>query len=242
MPDPIIIMFHVSKTGGTSLLRHAAGAGLLLRVRNRLLRSVGISPRQERVYVLGSTSNRNRAAAGWPNLEEMTEEQRNAIRYLGGHGVVLDTVRQFRHRPILMMTVYRDPYARFVSVYKHRQRMKSGKGSSPEQLFEERPNPVSSNLMRRTGKDDVAEMLPLFDAILVTERLDDDTARVFSHIGLGGVTKHARVYPEQPDMGSITREMVYERDAVDLQIHRRLTEHWQASDGDPDWPMNPFRN
>lgn len=220
---PLLIGHHFSKTGGTSIIRHA----------HRSLTLRGI-------YTYGPATNRQRRANGQPLLHELPRRRLDDVRVFTGHSLTRQAVNRFVGRDALLFTIVRDPFDRFASVYKHRWRTRPERHRpTPERLFEvQPPNPFASELLRRfapPGADvndwpTVIQALARFDVVLTTEHIDAQNGHLFAHIGMPGTTERARVYPEVPDLDEVTRERVYERDAVDRRIHERATAAW-AQDG-----------
>ena len=233
--EPLLIGHHFSKTGGTSLIRHAQN---MLGLRG--------------FYTFGQDTNDQRLRNGQPLLMDLPRPRIDDIKILTGHGLIQQAINRFIGRDARLFTIIRDPFDRFASVYKHRLRtMPQEQWPTPEELFEQqRANPWSHELRRRFCKPEsgplptgangpdaqLVKALGRFDMILTTEHLDDQNEHLFAHIGLPGTRERARVYPETPDLGSVTREMVYERDGVDLAIHRRATRAWLANRS-----VNPYR-
>ena len=217
---PVLIGHHFSKTGGTSIIRHAQ-------------KQLGLRG----IYTYGWATNKQRHANGQPMFDELPKPRIDDIRVLTGHGLTRQVVNRFIGRDALLFTIVRDPFERFASVYKHRLRtLPEERWPTPRALFEEqRRSPFASEIKRRfcapirdpLDFTHVWSGLARFDMVLATEHLDDQNEHLFAHIGLSGTRERARVYPETPELGDVTREEVYERDAVDLQIHRRAVQAWE---------------
>lgn len=214
---PLLICHHFPKTGGSTLLRHA---------RTRL------GP--DRVHTFGRHNNADRIAAGLQLLTEWPQARVDRIAYLTGHHLTRQAVNRFTGRDARLVTLVRDPFERFRSLVKHIRRTRPEDTREPEAIWADTsPNPAARELLHRfrppgTAVElaEVVVTLRRFDAVLVTEHLDDQNPLVFAQLGLPGTRERARVYPEEPDTGAITREMVQERDAIDSEIHRRATRAW----------------
>ena len=217
---PMLIGHHFSKTGGTSIIRHS----------HQSLTMRGI-------YTYGRAMNRQRLENDQPLIYDEPRARLDAIKVLTGHGLTRHVVNLFTGRDALLFTIVRDPFERFASTYKHRQRTRpEGHKPTPEAMFTKQPpNPFASELVRRfapPGADasdwpTVRKALAKFDMVMATELIDEQNEHLFAHIGLPGTRERARVYPEQPDLAGITRETIYERDPIDLEIHRRAVRAWR---------------
>lgn len=94
--------FHIPKTGGTTFAYHAqksmnAGAFLLH----------------------GPFSRADRLLGNIPQIEELSDGERGAIKIIHGHGANLRLAEAMTGRYPELMLILRNPYARFVSGYHH---------------------------------------------------------------------------------------------------------------------------
>ena len=208
--EPMLIGHHFSKTGGTSIIRHAR-------------EELGLRA----FYTYGDAMNRQRRENGRRTLFEFPRRRHDQIKILTGHNLTREVLDLFAHRDILFFTIVREPWARFVSVLKHRRRTQpEEKWPKPGELMRVQPaSPFATELRRRFGDDPLA-VLARFDMVLTTEHLDEQNGALFAHIGLGPTTERVRVYPEKPDMGLVTPAMLRERDALDADIHARASRAW----------------
>ena len=209
--EPMLIGHHFSKTGGTSIIRHAR-----------------LALGQAGFHTFGAAMNRERRGRGEPLLTERPRHELDRIKVLTGHGLTREVLDLFAHRDILFFTIVREPWARFVSVYKHRHRVRpEGHRPTPGRLLRTQPaNPFATELTDRFGGTDPFDVLRRFDMVLTTEHLDEQNGALFRHIGLPPTAERVRVYPEKPDMGLVTPERLLKRDALDADIQRRAAHAW----------------
>ena len=209
--EPMLIGHHFSKTGGTSIVRHAR-------------EELGLRA----FYTYGDAMNRQRRENGRRTLFEFPRRRHDQIKILTGHNLTREVLDLFAHRDILFFTIVREPWARFVSVYKHRHRVRpEGHRPTPGRLLRTQPaNPFATELTDRFGGTDPFDVLRRFDMVLTTEHLDEQNGALFRHIGLPPTAERVRVYPEKPDMGLVTPERLLKRDALDADIQRRAAHAW----------------
>ena len=225
-PDRVLVGLHLAKTGGTSLHAHAKGC----------------LPDRSQYYVCGVHEDAKRIMMGNPILSELDLEE---ITFAFGHNLLLEDALLFSEERLVMFTIIRDPFHRFVSQYKHyfRTRTDSGRPKTALEFLEDYPtNPTACRLEdlfgrlapgKNLSKQRISNILKNIDLVLTTERLDESSPILFEIIGMPGPTERSRVYPERPNLEGITPEYIYELSPIDKFIHDSVK-------ATADWRVNPF--
>jgi hypothetical protein len=207
--------FHIPKTGGTTFASHArkslGGAAFLLH---------------------GPFSRMDRFMQGLPQVEELTDREREEIRIVHGHGAGLSLAAKMTGRMPEFMVIMRDPYDRFVSGFNHfnSERAKSGLDlSSEEKYFHSR----GGNYYAKTFEDQFSplissapglsleKIMPVLQSIkyfILTEYLDQQLGEICRLYGLDTGAIEARRINKSKAAPTIDRELFYTRNEVDRQI------------------------
>ena len=110
--QPLVFLFHIPKTGGTSL-------------REALSKEFGLN---EGFIHLGPYGDRVRCEQNLKPLEEYTPDELDRIRVLSGHYLSTRFEKYFPGRDIRRIVLLREPATRILSQYNHAMRKRSRLG------------------------------------------------------------------------------------------------------------------
>lgn len=209
--SPVLVGLHIPKTGGTSFQRHVDRLGPDVAVHYSVVR------------------NAHRVLRGEPLLVEWPEADRARVRSAFGHQMSLEEAFVLPVDRLLMFTILRDPFDFFISSYKQYRRQVHARQMSPSEFFaSQKDNGQARRVRARFGRlsdhqselslEFVADVLSRLDAVLLTERLDEEIPSLCRLIGLGERAARERVYPETVELDGVTREDVERRDHIDLAL------------------------
>jgi tetratricopeptide (TPR) repeat protein len=210
--------FHVPKTGGTTFAGHA----------RRLL-----TPDQFVFH--GPFARVERFLNNQPQIEELSEEKRQDIQIVHGHGASLTLAEVMRGRLPEFMVILRDPYERFVSGFHHYNNER--KNSAREVISEgEYFNKRNDNFFARLFKkhfgqlapakglsiDSLMPILQSFKYILLTEYLDQQLPQLCTLYGLRSHAIEARRINKSKYELAMGREAFDRQNEVDRTIYSTL--------------------
>jgi tetratricopeptide (TPR) repeat protein len=227
--------FHIPKVGGTTFASHAQ-------------KSLGTD-----MFVLhGPFARVERFMRNQPQLEELPDEKRNAIRIVHGHGADLSLAETIVGRTPEFMIILRDPYARFVSGFHHYNREKRQNGlaaASEEKYFERRGVNYYAKTLRRNfaplmlpidNEFGIQALMPVLRSVkyfILTERLDSQLHEISVRYGLKtGKILPQRVNKEKSGL-TIDAAAFKKRNAIDEELYSYLSGAAEQSGGSIE---NPF--
>lgn len=227
-----ILGLHISKTGGTSILYN---------FRNHLDRDAFLN--------YGPTSNVARFLSGKPMFEEMPPSEHLKYQFMFGHGVHEGLLETLPHTDVTLFCVFRDPYMRLLSQFKHQTRMNARKGAtlSSEVFLQQRQNNPSSHQLvahfpTLAGQGDLRtrahNVLKHFRFVFSTDNLTEQSSGLFRLAGAPPIKTKRRVYTESVELPGLSREDVYAANQVDYEINEAINAMTQDPLQAESW--NPF--
>lgn len=227
--DGLLVGYHFAKTGGTTILsnfRDCLGS--------------------QACYSFGYHAYQKRFLSSEPIIN-VDPERSAGVRVAFGHGVSDDTFGFFPGRDIHLFCAIRDPFTHAVSQYKHHVRTNTvgPRNMTFEDFYRKRKhNPFATIIVQQfpslAGSDEaplgsrVRDVLRNFRFVVSTDKLDEQTAHLYRFVGARVEAPRRRVYPEEIELGSITREMVIEQNQLDYELNATVCSYAPPAAADAD--------
>jgi len=226
---PILVGLHIPKTGGTTLRRHIEP-------------SVG----WQHYYSCNPFSMARRAMNGKPQLPLYGPEQLASLRCVFGHALTIEEMFLLDPARLRVFTILRDPVDQIVSSYKETIAAAEDPSQIPsfDEFFETVPpdsmartiHTVFSRLVDPQAEFSVAGLraiLGRLDNVLWTESLDVQARALCALIGIEGIPRRQRVYPDEVFLGNVTRADIAARNPISVAIAEEMREHGTGALGNP---------
>jgi len=215
----LIVGYHVAKTGGTTVMHH-------------IVKHMG----ENAYFGYGNHPATTRFFNNQPLWEELSDEERSPVKFVFGHHVNDRLLVGRSADETALFSVVRDPYAHFVSQYKHHLTTIRGEGRNvgARAYFENwKSNRVAFEFYKffpaLLPKQDMPfeeealfEILKQFRFLCATEKLTEQSLAITSELGIPQIEGRFRVSKDTVDLEGITPEEVYEKSPLDLKIYKAV--------------------
>jgi tetratricopeptide (TPR) repeat protein len=226
--------FHIPKVGGTTFASHARA-------------SLG-----DQAFLLhGPHARLQRFIHNQPQVEELSDADRAAIRVVHGHGADLSLAETMTGSTPELMIVLREPYARFVSGFhftNDQRRNNALPALSLEEFFDDQGSNFYAKTLHQSfngliGKNDslsIEALMPVLRSVkyfVLTERLDNQLPKICARYGIGAEDITPRRVNTRKTAVQLDTKSFYERNGVDQELYSILADVANRSDG---LIQNPF--
>jgi len=216
---PFTVVFpHIPKTGGTTLLYH-------------FRKHFG----DNNVLSYGPHNRIVRFFENQPQLEELGETDKDALRVIQGHGVGEGIFRLFSGEPIKLVVVLRHPVGLTRSRFSHRKNSLKSRGinfTEREFLAQSEPNFLVNYLLTKmphfideSAKNDLdraKSVLRKFDYVFTTEQLDNQVNSLMNSLSLPSSLERRRV-SEKKEPLSLSDKDIFALHQLDSALYEEVS-------------------